>query len=206
MLIFSPFPGSFLTPDWVNLHKYIHRPELFLLYRINGNDPLNSPARPENMGNITTFVLLLLLNPRRSFWDLIKQNWIHHRRKPTSSSFSLLSKGEYKTQYLINSVPAFCTTWKKIDMLLHSPSFCAQISTNRDLCSYYWPPSSPDLRRQVALVLGHLARAQPLLTSPAVVTSPLPPAPSLLDTLALDTATCGDPGTWLRDTLQIRWG
>ena len=54
VLIFSPFPGSFLTPDWVNLHKYIHRPELFLLYRINGNDPLNSPARPENMGNITT--------------------------------------------------------------------------------------------------------------------------------------------------------
>ena len=65
-------------------------------------------------------------------------------------------------------------------------------------------PSSPDLRRQVALVLDHLGRAQPLLTSPAVVTSPLPPAPSLLDTLALTTSTCGDPGTWLLDTLQIR--
>ena len=60
------------------------------------------------------------------------------------------------------------------------------------------PPSSPDLRRQVALVLDHLARAQPLLTSPAVVASPLPPAP------ALTTATCGDPVTWLRHTLQIR--
>ena len=56
----------------------------------------------------------------------------------------------------------------------------------------------------MALVLDHLARAQPLLTSPAVVTSSLPPAPSLLDTLALDTATCGDPAAWLRDTLQIR--
>ena len=56
----------------------------------------------------------------------------------------------------------------------------------------------------MALVLGQLARAQPLLTSHAVVTSPLPPAPSLLDTLALTTATCGDPGTWLQDSLQIR--
>ena len=65
-------------------------------------------------------------------------------------------------------------------------------------------PSSPDLRRQVALVLDHLARTQPLLTSPAVVTPSLPPAPSLLDPLALTTATCGDPVTWLQDTLQIR--
>ena len=56
----------------------------------------------------------------------------------------------------------------------------------------------------MALVLDHPGRAQPLLTSPAVVTSPLPPAPSLLDTLALDTCSCGDPATWLRDTLQIR--
>ena len=55
----------------------------------------------------------------------------------------------------------------------------------------------------MAVVLDHLGRAQPLLTSPAVVTSPLPPAPSLLDTLALTTATCGDPATWLRHTLQI---
>ena len=56
----------------------------------------------------------------------------------------------------------------------------------------------------MALVLDHLGRAQPLLTSPAVVTSPLPPAPGLLDTIALDTATCGDPAAWLLDTLQIR--
>ena len=56
----------------------------------------------------------------------------------------------------------------------------------------------------MALVLDHLGRAQPLLTSPAVVTSPLPPAPGLLDTLALTTSTCGDPAAWLRHTLQIR--
>ena len=56
----------------------------------------------------------------------------------------------------------------------------------------------------MALVLDHLAQAQPLLTSSAVVSSPLPPAPALLDTLALDTSTCGDPAAWLRHTLQIR--
>ena len=44
--------GSFLAPDWYNLHKYIHQPEKFLLYRINGNDPLNSPQRAKNTGNI----------------------------------------------------------------------------------------------------------------------------------------------------------
>ena len=51
-LIFGLFPGSFLVPDWFNLHKYIHQPEQFLLYRINGNDPLNSPKRLQNTGNI----------------------------------------------------------------------------------------------------------------------------------------------------------
>ena len=51
--VYDPFLGSFLTPDWSNLHKYIHQPERFLLYRINGNDPLNSPKRAAQSGNIT---------------------------------------------------------------------------------------------------------------------------------------------------------
>ena len=54
--VYDPFLGSFLTPDWSNLHKYIHQPERFLLYRINGNDPLNSPKRAGQSGNITVWI------------------------------------------------------------------------------------------------------------------------------------------------------
>ena len=49
----SPFTGSFLAPNVLNLQKYIHQPEMFLSYRINGNDPLNSPKRLQNTGNNT---------------------------------------------------------------------------------------------------------------------------------------------------------
>ena len=38
--VYDPFMGSFLTPDWLHSRKNIHQPEMFLLYRINGNDPL----------------------------------------------------------------------------------------------------------------------------------------------------------------------
>ena len=53
--VYDPFLGSFLTPDWSNLHKYIHQPERFLLYRINGNDPLNSPQRGGESGNLEIY-------------------------------------------------------------------------------------------------------------------------------------------------------
>ena len=35
--------------------KYIHQPERFLLYRINGNDPLNSPQRGGESGNLEIY-------------------------------------------------------------------------------------------------------------------------------------------------------
>ena len=54
--------GSFLVPDWNNLHKYIHQPEKFLLYRINGNDPLNSPKRQQNTGIASIAVIATLLS------------------------------------------------------------------------------------------------------------------------------------------------
>ena len=71
-LILGPFPGSFLAPDWFNLHKYIHQPEQFLLYRINGNDPLNSPKRLQNTGNTYTNTdRRAMIGQVRLYWPLI---------------------------------------------------------------------------------------------------------------------------------------
>ena len=48
--VYDPFMGSFLAPDWLHSRKNIHQPEMFLLYRINGNDPSNLPHRRRRTG------------------------------------------------------------------------------------------------------------------------------------------------------------
>ena len=43
--VYDGFSGSFLTPQWESVRQNLHRPENLLLYRINGNDPVNLPTR-----------------------------------------------------------------------------------------------------------------------------------------------------------------
>ena len=43
--VYDPFVGSYLTPDWETMTQHLHQPELFLLYRIQGNDPANLRRR-----------------------------------------------------------------------------------------------------------------------------------------------------------------
>merc|ERR1719220_3280702 len=43
--VYDPFIGAFLTPSWQNMADQLHQPELFLLYRIQANDPVNLLSR-----------------------------------------------------------------------------------------------------------------------------------------------------------------
>ena len=43
--VYDPFVGAYLTPSWQNMVEHLHQPELFLLYRIQANDPVNLLSR-----------------------------------------------------------------------------------------------------------------------------------------------------------------
>ena len=43
--VYDPFVGAFLTPSWQKMEDQLYRPELFLLYRIQANDPVNLLSR-----------------------------------------------------------------------------------------------------------------------------------------------------------------
>ena len=48
--MYDPFLGSLLAPDWRGAQQQLLQPELLLLYRVNGNDPVNLPARRSQTG------------------------------------------------------------------------------------------------------------------------------------------------------------
>ena len=52
---YDPFLGVYLTPNWEELMENVFKPELFLTYRRNGNDPINNILRAK-LGKILYFL------------------------------------------------------------------------------------------------------------------------------------------------------
>ena len=44
---FDPFLGVWLVPDWEEMLETVYTPERFMVYRANGNDPVNRRERAD---------------------------------------------------------------------------------------------------------------------------------------------------------------